>query len=183
MRPPGTLRYGLGYTEQCDQVILDCRFNNPLPPSIQKPSIEEIHKFHSVMMGCPKNTIKETWIKKMLNWDLFTHPESSKFNISTSNKEKTCFSSEWHTYISKNNLWISFYEWKRKSKNSAVQMMEGGKEGSTRHEWKNLEGKIVESTSTFLSFKGIILEDSNRQAKAITLMLADEATQLSGVEK
>ena len=61
-------------------------------------------------------------------------------------------------------------------------MMEGGKEGSTLHEWKNLEGKTVKSTTTFLPFKGIILEDSNRQVKAIPLMLANESTQLSGVE-
>jgi hypothetical protein len=62
-------------------------------------------------------------------------------------------------------------------------MMEGGKEISARHEWKNLEGKTVESTSTFPPFKGIILEDSNRQVKAIPIMLVDEATQLSGIEK
>jgi hypothetical protein len=62
-------------------------------------------------------------------------------------------------------------------------MMEGGKEISARHEWKSLEGKTVESTSTFPPFKGIILEDNNRQVKAIPLMLAEEATQLSGIEK
>lgn len=52
MRPPGTPRYGLGYIEQCDKVIPDCRFSNPLPSDIQRPSVEEIHKFHTVMKGC-----------------------------------------------------------------------------------------------------------------------------------
>ena len=125
MRPPRTPRYGLGYIEQCDQVIPDYLINNLLPPSLQRPSIEEIHKFHSIMMGCSKNTIEEAWIKKMLNWDLFTHLESIEFNLSTSDQEKACLSQEWQTYISKNNIWIYFYEWKRKSQNLAVQMMEG----------------------------------------------------------
>jgi hypothetical protein len=46
-----------------------------------------------------------------------------------------------------------------------------------------MNGKTIESKKNFLPFKGIILEDSNIQVKAIPLMLADEATQLSGVEK
>ena len=59
MRHPGTSKYGLGYTEQCDQVIPDCRFTNPLPESIKRPSIDEIHKFHSVMSTCAKGSIEE----------------------------------------------------------------------------------------------------------------------------
>jgi hypothetical protein len=66
------------------------------------------------MMGCPKNTIEEAWIKKMLNWDLFTHPESNEFNLSIPKEEKTRLSQEWQTFISENNLWISFYVWKTK---------------------------------------------------------------------
>ena len=67
MRPPRTPKYGLGYIEQCDQVIPDCRFSNPLSENMQRPSIDEIHKFHSVIKGCPKGSIEEAWIKKMLN--------------------------------------------------------------------------------------------------------------------
>jgi hypothetical protein len=67
MRPPGTPRYGLGYIEQCDQIIPDCRFSNPLPSDIQRPTVDEIHKFHSIMRGCQKGSINEKWIKKMLN--------------------------------------------------------------------------------------------------------------------
>jgi hypothetical protein len=52
------------------------------------------------MMGCSKNTIEEAWIKKMINWDLFTHLESSEFNLSTSDEEKSSLSQEWKTYIS-----------------------------------------------------------------------------------
>jgi len=61
--------------------------------------------------------------------------------------------------------------------------MDSGKESPSQHEWKSLEGKTVESTSTFPPFKGIVLEDNNRQVKAVPLTLAEEATQLSGVEK
>ena len=183
MRPPNTPKYGLGYIEQCDQVIPDCRFNNPLPPSIQRPTITKIHKFHSIMMGCPKATIEEAWIKKMLNWNLFTHPESKEFNLSIPKEKKTCLSQEWQTFISEKNLWISFYVWRQKSQNPAVQMLEAGKESSSRHEWKNLERKLVESTSTFPPFKGIILEDGNKQVRAVPLMLANEDAQLSGLER
>jgi hypothetical protein len=174
MRPPGTPKYGLGYTEQCDQVIPDCRFTNPLPESIKRPSIDEIHKFHSVMTGCPKRSIEEVWIKKMLNWDLFTHPETSDFNISTTDEEKTKLSKDWQNYISEKDIWISFYEWKRIAQNPEVQMMEGGAETSPRHKWKSLEGQTVESTSTFPPFKGIVLEDNNRQVRAVPLMLAEK---------
>ena len=67
MRPHVTPKYGLGYTEQCDIVILDCRFTNPLPKGIQIPFVDEIHKFHTVMKGCQKGSIPKEWIKKMLN--------------------------------------------------------------------------------------------------------------------
>ena len=40
MRPPGTPRYGLGYIEQCDQIIPDCRFSNPLHSDIQRPTVD-----------------------------------------------------------------------------------------------------------------------------------------------
>ena len=46
------------------------------------------------MMGCQKNTIEEKWIKKMLNWDLFTHPESKEFNLFVPNEEETRLSQE-----------------------------------------------------------------------------------------
>jgi hypothetical protein len=182
MRPPGTPKYGLGYIEQCDQVIPDFRFTNPLPESINRPSIDEIHKFHSIMKGCPRESIEEVWIKKMLNWDLFTHPETSDFNISTSDEEKTRLSKDWQNYISEKDTWISFYEWKRITHNLKVQMMEGG-ETSPRHKWKSLEGQTVESTSTFPPFKGIVLEDNNRQVRVVPLVLAEEAIQLTGVDK
>ena len=60
-------------------------------------------------------------------------------------------------------------------------MLEAG--SPSRHEWKNLEGKPVESTSTFPPFKGIILEDGSKQARVVPLMLADEVAQLSGLER
>jgi len=61
-------------------------------------------------------------------------------------------------------------------------MMEGGAKTSPRHKWKSLEEQTVESTSNFPPFKGIVLEDNNRQVRVVPLMLADEATQLLGVD-
>jgi hypothetical protein len=53
MRPPGSPKYGLGYIEQCDKIIPAADLIIPYPhPS--KTTISEIHKFHSIMMGCPK---------------------------------------------------------------------------------------------------------------------------------
>ena len=60
-------------------------------------------------------------------------------------------------------------------------MLEAG--NPCRHEWKNLEGKPVESTSNFSSFKGIILEDGNKQSIVVPLMLEDESAQLSILER
>jgi len=41
MRTPNSPKYGLGYIEQCDAVIPECRFTNPLPKNMTRPSIEE----------------------------------------------------------------------------------------------------------------------------------------------
>jgi hypothetical protein len=60
-------------------------------------------------------------------------------------------------------------------------MLEAG--SPSRNECKNLEGKPVESTSTFPPFKGIILEYGSKQARDVPLMLEDEAAQLSGLER
>jgi hypothetical protein len=67
------------------------------------------------MKGCPKGSIEEVWIKKMLNWDLFTNPETKDFNIATSDKKKAELSQKWQNYISDKEIWISFYEWKKLS--------------------------------------------------------------------
>jgi hypothetical protein len=56
--------------------------------------------------------IKEEWMKAMLNWDLFTHPNTEIFSKSISHKEKLALSTDWKEYMTKNNVWISFYEWK-----------------------------------------------------------------------
>ena len=119
----------------------------------------------------------------MLNWDLFTNPETNDFNISTSNEEKAKLSKNWQTYISENNTWISFYEWRKLDQKIEVQMMEGGSETPPKHKWKSLEGQTVESNLTFPPFKGIVLEDNNRQVKVVSLLLSNEVTQLTGVDR
>jgi hypothetical protein len=60
-------------------------------------------------------------------------------------------------------------------------MLEAG--NPSRNEWKNLEGKPVESTSTFFPFKGIILKYGSKQARVVPLMMADEVAQLSSLER
>jgi len=87
-RTPNSPKYGLGYIEQCDSVIPECRFFNTLPPNMKKPSVEEIMKYLTIMTGCPKGWFPEEWIKKMTNWDLFTNLEADEFHISTPSKEK-----------------------------------------------------------------------------------------------
>jgi hypothetical protein len=150
---------------------------------MQRPSVDEIHKFHSVMKGCQKGSIEEKWIKKMLNWDLFTNPETNDFNSAVSDKEKLKLSQDWQKYISDNNLWISFFEWKKLNQKAVVQMMGESSENPPKHKWKSIEGQTVESNSTFPPFKGIVLEDNNRQVKAVPLLLSEEAIQLSGIDK
>lgn len=54
-RTPNTPKYGLGYIEQCDTVIPECRLKNPLPSSMTRPFIEEIMKYLAVFTGCPNN--------------------------------------------------------------------------------------------------------------------------------
>ena len=154
MRPPDTPKYGLGYVEQCDTTIPDCRFTNPLPSDIQRPTIDEIHKFHTVMKGCQKGSIPEEWIKKMLNWDLFTNPETKEFNTVTPDPEKLSLSKDWQKFMTKEDSWISFFEWRKLKQGPIVQMVgETSESPSPKHKWKSIDGSIVESNSTFPSFK------------------------------
>ena len=62
-------------------------------------------------------------------------------------------------------------------------MMEGGSETLPKHKWKSLEGQTVESSSNFPPFKDIVLEDNKIQVIAVPLLLFDEATQLTGVDR
>jgi hypothetical protein len=62
-------------------------------------------------------------------------------------------------------------------------MMEGGSKTPPKHKWKSLEGQTIESNLSFPPFKGIVLEDNNKQVKAVPLLLSDEVTQLTGVDR
>jgi hypothetical protein len=174
-------RYGLGYIEQCDVTIPECRFTNPLPKTITKPAVEEILKYLTVISGCKKGTFPEEWIKKMTNWDLFTNPESSHFEKLTSEKEKEKLSILWKNYMIQEDCWISFFEW-RKLYISPIVQVKGESSSTPGHKWKGIDGSLIESKTTFPPFQSIILEDSEKQAKAIPL-LTDEVNQLSGIDK
>jgi hypothetical protein len=101
----------------------------------------------------------------------------------TPDEGKTKMSKLWQTYMLENNIWISFYEWRKLNQKIEVQMMGEGFENLPKHKWKIIEGQTVESNSTFPPFKGIVLEDNNRQVKTVPLLLSEEAIQLSGIDK
>ncbi len=77
-------KYGLGYLEQMDDLIPSCRFQNPLPNDCKKPSKPEMYKSFTIMEGYPKHKVDAEWMKRMLNWHLFTHPDAKIFNMTTS---------------------------------------------------------------------------------------------------
>ena len=62
-------------------------------------------------------------------------------------------------------------------------MMGESSENTPKHKWKSIECQTVESNSTFPPFKGIVLEDNNRQVKAVPLLLSEEAIHLSSIDK
>ena len=73
----------------------------------------EMHKFFTLMNGYLKSEISSKWMKTMLNWDLFTHPEVEQFGLNHTIEEKIILSQDWKRYMEVTNSWISFYEWKR----------------------------------------------------------------------
>ena len=62
-------------------------------------------------------------------------------------------------------------------------MMKGGSEKPPKHKWKSLEGQTVESSLNFPPFKDIVVEDNKIQVIAVPLLLSDEATQLTSVDR
>jgi hypothetical protein len=115
---------------------------------------------------------------------LFTNPETKEFDTATPNTEKMRLSKEWKDFMSEENSWISFFEWRKLQQNPMVQVVgESSEPTSSKHKWKSIDGSIVESNSTFPPFKGIVLEDNAKKAKAVLLLLSEEAIQLSGIDK
>jgi hypothetical protein len=43
-----------------------------------------MHKLFSLMNGCLKRRLNIDWIKRILNFNLFTHPKAKEFNATTS---------------------------------------------------------------------------------------------------
>lgn len=106
-RPPSTPKYGLGYIGQANSIILDYHFNNPLSEGIQKPYIPKMHKLFSLMKGCDKWQVNRYWMKRMINWNLFTHPHALEFNSAISNEQKRVLAKKWQPYMKEKDFWIS----------------------------------------------------------------------------
>ena len=54
---------------------------------------------------------------------------------------------------------------------------------SPKHKWKSIDGQQLESTSTFPLFKSILLEEEEKQSKAVPLVLAKEESQMSNTDR
>jgi hypothetical protein len=57
------------------------RLSIPFAKNIRKPSCTEIRKYLRLAKGCSKESVSETWIKNMMNWDLYTHPRENTFAL------------------------------------------------------------------------------------------------------
>ena len=104
-------RYGLGYLEQLNELIPESIFG-VLPEDYKKPSVTEMQKLFTLMDGCKKHKLGTQWMKEMLNWDIYTHPEEKYFGLSHTSEEKLRLSQEWKEFMDKSHSWISFSVWK-----------------------------------------------------------------------
>lgn len=144
-----------------------------MPSDCKKPSKPEMHKFFSVMEGCKKHTIDHQWMKNKLNWDLYTHHEAESFDLSTPYPERIRLSHEWKAYTQKNDIWLSFYEWKKKQESIDVQMA-NVESSSTKHSCTATDGSKIETSTTFPPYKDIVLGEAQKNSKAIPLVLKDD---------
>lgn len=87
-------KHGLGYYNQKDFLIPECRFKD-FPEDVKRPSVPEIQKFYTLMDGCKKHKIPAQWMKQMINWDFFTHPETDEFAVSHPPEQKKALALEW----------------------------------------------------------------------------------------
>lgn len=93
-----------------DQEISE-RLRKPFAKNLRKPSSTEVRKYLRLAKGCPKCVISETWMKNMMNWDLYTHPRAESFASSTSITDKIALAMDWKAYMDKHQIYLSFYEW------------------------------------------------------------------------
>jgi len=102
-------KHGVGY------------FKSPLPPHrLKKTQFDvtesEIRKVLNLLKGVSPYNPQDSWMKKMINWDVVTHEKVDGFvSFSQSQPNPVQFRQttrqEWLKYMEENNLWISFYEW------------------------------------------------------------------------
>lgn len=167
MRPAKPI-YGLGCLEQENDLIPDCRFL-PIPSNCKQPTVMEMHKFFSLMNGCLKSEISAQWIKAMLNWDLYTNPQTDEFDQNYTSVEKKQLFEDWKHYMEMNNTWISFYSWKYNI--SPLNVFTGSTSTSaSKHAWTALDGSKVETPTTFPPYRGIVIGENQNAAKAIPLV-------------
>ena len=102
-------RTGLGY-------YTDSLPENRLKKTQFKVSENEIRKFLLLYKGISPYNESDTWMKKMLNWDLITHEKHDEYfdevHIQENPTEfKKMHKDAWVKWMKTMNCWISFYEW------------------------------------------------------------------------
>ena len=172
MRPANSPKYGLGYLEEKDRLIPECRFKD-LPKDCKRPSVPEIHKFYTLMDGCSKHQIPASWMKQMLNWDIYTHPQGTEFGLSHTPEEKIALANEWKAFMEKENVWISFYSWKKAKESDNVLMNDST--SSSSHSWTATDGSKIETSTSYPPFKSIVLGEGHNSANAYPLVQKDTA--------
>jgi hypothetical protein len=81
--------------QETQNIDIKVRQSAYFPKDIKKPSSSEILKFLRLMKGCSKENINREWMKNMMNWDLYTHPDARDFAKRTSNSEKLRLVESW----------------------------------------------------------------------------------------
>ena len=109
----------------------------------------------------------------MLNWDIYTHPEEDTFGSTHTCEEKVKLADEWKEYMEKKNVWISFYVWLKAKDSEAVLKTDSASTSS--HSWSAIDGRKIETTTTFPPFKGIVLGEGQHSTKAYPLIQKDES--------
>jgi hypothetical protein len=97
--------------DNCLEHEINERLLKPFSKNLRQPSRCEIKRYLRMAKGCPKHLVSESWMKNMMNWDLYTHPRSEVFAKITTIEEKIELAKQWKIYMEDHQVYLSFYEW------------------------------------------------------------------------